>query len=185
MKIPQLLTYIALLGTSVWALPQGSGSPHFLDHQTTSTISSAGVLTGCWKEAGLGSNELISYTLSADATANYGCFNNGGNHPQATNKETVNGPVAATGQFSSGKNGNINQCLSAGPPSAGAFMCPSGQTRKLICVLYQNIKVTDNINDIVTLATPQQVSVTLISGQCDIQGVWDMFGGRHGGYWWR
>ena len=66
----------------------GSGfaqSPHFLSA----------------KEAGLGNNALISYTASADATATYACINGGGNHPKATNKETVSGLVSASGTFSS------------------------------------------------------------------------------------
>jgi hypothetical protein len=33
------------------------------------------------KEAGLGNNALIAYTVSADATATYACINGGGNHP--------------------------------------------------------------------------------------------------------
>ena len=37
------------------------------------------------------------------------------------------GPVSASGSFSSGKNGLITESLTANPPSAGDFSCPSGQ----------------------------------------------------------
>jgi hypothetical protein len=43
------------------------------------------------KEAGLGDNQLVDYVASADASATYACINGGGKHPQAQNKETVNG----------------------------------------------------------------------------------------------
>jgi hypothetical protein len=92
-------------------------SPHFIS-ASASGPNSAGQLTVSFKEAGLGNNQLITYLASADATATYACINGGGNHPKASNKETVSGPVSATGTFSSGKNGTISQSLTLNPPSA-------------------------------------------------------------------
>jgi hypothetical protein len=116
---------IALLPLMLMTFTTGTGfaqSPHFLS-ASASGPDSDGNLVVSFKEAGLGNNALISYTASADATATYACINGGGNHPKATNKETVSGPVSASGTFSSGKNGSINQSLTIGPPSPGSFSC--------------------------------------------------------------
>src|SRR5229473_5891439 len=92
-------------------------------HTADATVNSAGALVVSWDERGLGNggtDGLVHYTLTADAHATYGCINGGGNHPKATNKETVNGPVSAMGTFSSGKNGSISQSLTLEPPSPGS-----------------------------------------------------------------
>lgn len=70
-------------------------NPHFI---RVSSGLRGSALTANFKIAGLGDNQTIQVTLSADATAQYACFNRGGHHPEATNKETVSGPVSATGQ---------------------------------------------------------------------------------------
>lgn len=122
-------------------------SPHFI-RATASGPNSSGQLVVSFKEAGLGDNQLITYVASADATATYACFNNGGNHPQATNKETVSGPVSATGTFSSGRNGSISQSLTINPPSAGSFRCPPGQRLVLADVTYTNVAINDTTNGV-------------------------------------
>jgi hypothetical protein len=101
-----------------------------------------------WKEAGLGNNENVDYTTSADATAQYGCINGGGHHPKATNKQVVNGPVSAEGTFNSGRNGSISADLVLQPPDAGDFSCPSGQILVLLCGTYTDVQLTDTTNDI-------------------------------------
>jgi hypothetical protein len=101
-----------------------------------------------FKEAGLGDNLNITYVASADGTAVYACINGGGNHPSATNKETVNGPVSATGTFSSGKNGSISQTLTIHPPSAGDFHCPGGQKLVLAFVSYSHVAITDTTDGV-------------------------------------
>src|SRR5262245_52855734 len=107
-----------------------------------------GTLTCSWKEAGLGNNQLISYTCSADGTATYVCVNNGGGNPSAKNKTTVSGPVSASGKFSSGKNGQVTASLTVSPPGPGTFSCPSGQDLELAQVSYTNVVITDNTNGI-------------------------------------
>jgi hypothetical protein len=57
-----------------------------------SAVNDGGALVVNWDEAGLGQQQ-VNYTLSADATAIYACINGGGNHPKATNKQTVAGQV--------------------------------------------------------------------------------------------
>ncbi|HYU74294.1 MAG TPA: hypothetical protein VEL31_16620 [Ktedonobacteraceae bacterium] len=135
-------------------------SPHFIS-ASASGPNSAGNLTVSFKESGLGNNALINYVASADATATYACINGGGNHPKATNKETVSGPVSATGTFSSGKNGTISQSLTLNPPSAGDFTCPSGQKLVLAFVSYTNAAITDTTNN-VTEAIPGTFSRCLV-----------------------
>ena len=97
---------------------------------------------------GLGTNQLITYVASADASATYVCVNNGGGNPSASNKTTVSGPVSATGTFSSGKNGSVNGSLTLTPPGPGGFSCPPGQTQAIAQVTYTNVAITDSTNGI-------------------------------------
>lgn len=127
--------------------PALADSPHF-NSTSVSGPSSDGTLTVTFKEAGLGNNQNITYQFHADSTASYACINHGGKHPQAANKETVNGPVNTTGTFSSGKNGSINGTLTLSPPSAGTFTCPGGQHLVLASVSYTNVSLTDVTNNL-------------------------------------
>ena len=129
--------------TATAALAQ---SPHFI--KTSASIQNNGALNVSFKEAGLGSNVNINYLASADGTATYGCINGGGNHPKATNKETVNGPVSAGGTFSSGQNGTISQSLTIAPPPPGSFSCPGGQRLLLGTVSYSNVSIADTTNSV-------------------------------------
>ena len=106
-----------------------------------------GRLTVSFKEAGLGTNQLITYTASADATATYVCVNNGGANPSAKNKTTVAGPVSATGTFNSGKNGNVTASLTVSPPPSD-ISCPPGQSLQLAQVSYTNVAITDTTNGV-------------------------------------
>ena len=99
-----------------------------------------------WDEAGLG-NENIDYTLTADSTAVYACINNGGQHPKASNKESVNGAVSTGGSFQA-RNGRVKASLTAGPLTDPSFTCPSGQTRILAKVTYSNIVLTDTTHNV-------------------------------------
>ncbi|WP_034672101.1 hypothetical protein [Ectobacillus panaciterrae] len=121
--------------------------PHFIK-ASASFDGNTPNLNVTFKESGLGNNVSITYVASADATATFQCFNNGGKHPKAANKETVSGPVSAMGTFSSGKNGTISQTLTLFPPGPGSFTCPSGQTLILTDVTYTNVKILDITNGI-------------------------------------
>ncbi len=156
-----LSTFVILVFAVV---PAFAASPHF-NNASASIVSSgsqAGDLTVSWKEAGLGNNLLITYVASANATADYGCVNGGGNHPKASNKLTVSGPVSGTGTFNSGKNGAISASLTLPPPSAGSFTCPSGQTLVLADVSYTNIVLMDTTNSI-TANIPGTLSMTFFT----------------------
>ena len=112
-------------------------SPHFIT--ASASINDAGQLVCTFKEAGLGNTlTTANISCSADATAVYQCFNNGGNHPKAGNKETVGGPVSNSGTFPV-RNGQTTGSLTVDPPGPGGFTCPSGQTLYLQSVSYTNI----------------------------------------------
>ncbi len=140
--------------------PALAASPHF--NSAAASITASGSLIVSFKESGLGDDALISYTASAFATADYGCLNGGGKNPEASNKTTVDGPVSASGTFSSGKNGSISQSLTINPPSAGGFSCPSGQKLVLADVTYSGVSITDKTNS-VTDAIPGTFSITFFT----------------------
>lgn len=132
-------------------------SPHFL-FATNSVSSSTGALTTSFKDAGLGTGvSSVQITLSVDtATAVYQCFNNGGNHPKAGNKETVSTSLTTTGTFAV-RNGQTTGSLTVGPPGPGGFSCPSGQSLFLQSVTYSGITVSDATGNSLG-ATPDPIS---------------------------
>jgi hypothetical protein len=112
-------------------------SPHFI--KASATINSSGQLVCSFKEAGLGTTlTTANISCAADATATYQCWNNGGKHPQACNKETVGGPVSNGGAFPV-RNGQTTGSITVSPPGQGDFSCPNGQTLFLEDVSYTNI----------------------------------------------
>jgi hypothetical protein len=69
----------------VAAAPALAVSPHFVS--ADATLNPNGTLTVAFKEAGLGTNQLINYELSADATATYVCVNKGGQQPERVKQD--------------------------------------------------------------------------------------------------
>lgn len=120
-------------------------SPHFI--KAAAALNADGSLTASFKEAGLGTNQNITYTLSGNGTAVYVCVNRGGANPSASNKTTVAGPVSATGTFSSGKNGQVTASLTVQPPFQD-IGCPGGQTQQLASVSYTGMTLTDTTDGI-------------------------------------
>jgi hypothetical protein len=133
-----------MLAALIMAAPAAFAAINFV----AASASLSGVdLVVSWHESGLATNTLTSYTASADATATYVCVNNGGANPSAKNKTTVNGPVSASGTFSSGKNGTVMQSLTLTPPPPPAtFSCPSGQTQETAEVTYTMVSIEDTTN---------------------------------------
>jgi hypothetical protein len=132
-------------------------SPHFL-FADNSISTSTGALTTSFKDAGLGTGtSSIQITLTVNtATAVYQCFNNGGNHPKAGNKETVATSLTTTGTFPV-RNGQTTASLTVGPPGPGTFSCPSGQTLFLQSVTYSGTFVSDATGNKLE-ATPDPIS---------------------------
>jgi hypothetical protein len=139
-----LILVLALMGLTTQAALASTSGAHFFS--ATASVNDGGALVVNWDETGLG-NENIDYTLTADSTAVYACINNGGNHPKASNKESVNGAVSTGGSFQA-KNGRVRASLTAGPLTDPSFTCPSGQTRILARVTYSNIVLTDTTNNV-------------------------------------
>jgi hypothetical protein len=136
-----LLIMLALVAAV--ALPTAAAvaaSPHFMK-TSASGPNAAGDLAVSFKIAGLGDNVTITVTATADGTATYACRNNGGNFPSDPKKQTVSGPVSASGDFTSGKNGSVNGTLTLHPP-ASTLDCPNGQHEVLAAVSYTNLRLS-------------------------------------------
>jgi hypothetical protein len=136
-KILLLLTVVAGL-----AVPAAlADSPHFLS--SSFAIDSTGNLQCSFKEAGLGNTVTTAdiTCTAATSSATYQCFNNGGNHPKAGNKETVGGLVTNTQAFPV-RNGQTTGTITVGPVSPGSFSCPSGQTLYLQSTCYDDITIS-------------------------------------------
>jgi hypothetical protein len=147
----------AVFGVAVAATPAFADSPHFL-FADNSVSGSTGALTTSFKDAGLGTGTTsIQITLTVDnATAVYQCFNNGGNHPKAGNKETVSTSLSTTGEFPV-RHGQTTASLTVGPPDPGDFSCPSGQSLFLQEVTYSGTNVSDETGNTFH-ATPDPIS---------------------------
>jgi hypothetical protein len=123
-------------------------SPHFISEGTASIDSSGAYVVTNFKEAGLGSTTTTeAVTLSGTATAIYACINGGGNHPSAKNKETVTAPTSSGPVSFPVRNGAVTGSLMTGPPGAGTFSCPSGQTLVLAQVSYTGMVLTGLAGD--------------------------------------
>jgi hypothetical protein len=133
-------------------------SPHFIKTPQASLNTTTGELTVSFKAAGLGNVPSADFTLSADATAVYGCFNNGSNHPQATNKE---GPtaVSTSGTFPV-RNGQTTGSLTLEPLPNSSLSCPGNQEVRLISVSYENVTLSGQG---LSYTFPDTFSVTLIN----------------------
>ena len=149
----QIITIVTVLAFvfSMTPGPAWATSPHFIN--ASANLSGANLVVS-FKEAGLGTNQLIDYTASGDASATYVCVNKGGGNPSASNKTTVQGPVSASGTFSSGKNGNVSASLTLSPPPPpSTFSCPKGQSQQTAQVSYTNVSLADTTNGITQALT--------------------------------
>ena len=156
-----LLLVLGIVVSIVLVAPSAfADSPHFIS--ASASVSSSGDLVARFKEAGLGTTvSTESITLTANGTATYACINGGGNHPKATNKETVNGPVSNTGSFPV-RNGQTTGSLTVAPPGPGNFACPSGQKLVLAFVSYTNVMLTGLAGD--TANIPGTFTGCLLAG---------------------
>jgi hypothetical protein len=160
MRRPSWLSIVVsafVVGALTFAVAAYADSPHFI--KASATVNNDGQLVCSFKEAGLGTTATTEHvTCSADATAVYQCFNHGGKHPKAGNKETVGGPVSGDGEFPV-RNGSATGTILVDPPGPGDFSCPSGQDLFLQSVSYTNIKLTGSGGE--TAAVPGTLTKTL------------------------
>jgi hypothetical protein len=131
-----------------------SGNPHFIKHAVASSVNDAGALVVDFKEAGLPSGAVETVTLSTTASATYGYINNGGNHPNADNKESVVAQLSVSGEFTADQNGNIVGQLTVGPPPASISPNVPGQTLVLANVSYTGSSLTDSTSGATFDAVP-------------------------------
>ena len=129
-------------------MASATSGAHFFS--SSGSVAGNGALHVSWDEAGVG-NAQVNYTLSAQSNATYACINGGGNHPKASNKQSVNGPLTSPNTGFQPENGRVKVTngISVGPlPST--LTCPSGQTFVLACVSYTDITLTDTTNHVST-----------------------------------
>jgi hypothetical protein len=116
---------VVLVGVLAVVPAAQADSPHFI--KASATINDSGQLVCSFKEAGLGNTlTTANVSCSADATAVYQCFNNGGNHPKAGNKETVGGPVSNGGAFPV-RNGQTTGSITVAHPGPVTSPVPTGR----------------------------------------------------------
>ena len=116
-------------------------------HFQSATASLVGAdLVASFREVGLGEGN-VTETLSASATAEYACQNNGGQFPNDPRKQSVSGPVSATQDFPVAKNGHVEGSLSISAP-ASTLVCPNGQHVVMVSVSYTDVTLTDVTNQV-------------------------------------
>ena len=147
-------TAALLLGSSAPAAFATSGAHFFSASAAVQTGTSGpgvqGQLLLSWDEAGVG-NQDVTYSLQITSeSAIYACYNNGGNHPQASNKVGPTGPLSVSLGAFSPINGRITvtNLPVVGTPLASTLTCPSGQTRRVARVTYSLGNLTDTVNSV-------------------------------------
>lgn len=149
------LTFVLLTALLALGLASTASAQSAKFHSVDADVNQLNQLVVTFDQRGLGSSESFDFTVTADATAVYACFNRGGHNPEAANKETVAGPVSESGTFDSTKNGRVQGSLTADAPGPGGFSCPSGQRLVLESACYSNIVLTNTTtNTEETIAGP-------------------------------
>lgn len=141
MRRSVFLIMTMLLAALLIAAPVLAANPHFI-RASASGPDDAGDLVVSFKIAGLGDTVTTIVSAGAYATATYACQNGGGNFPADPKKQDEAGPVGASGEFTSGKNGQITGSLTLSPP-ASSLDCPNGQEVVLACVSYSDVFVDE------------------------------------------
>jgi hypothetical protein len=141
-----LKTLLLALVVGAVAVPAAfAGSPHFINHATSSSISGSSLVCN-FKEAGLAAGSTETITCGATETVTYECVNGGGKNPSASNKTTFQTSASSSGEFTADKNGNLvgAQTLDVTSPDELNFSCPNGQRLTLVSVFYTDVTVTDS-----------------------------------------
>src|SRR5688500_18715042 len=94
-----------------------ASSPSLALTSSAPTPSSRAPISWSLREVGLGEGD-VTVVASADATADYACLNRGGEFPNDPKKQSISGPVSATGVFPVAKNGHIEGTLTVLPPAS-------------------------------------------------------------------
>ncbi len=112
--------------------------------QTTAVIGDGG-LGVAWTDQ-VKPNMDVSYTLAANATTTYGCFNKGGNNPASKNKRATWTQMAKVNKMvQADEKGYVTGRMHLPIPEVGGHLsCPPGQTVKLSAVTFTNVVLTNN-----------------------------------------
>lgn len=153
-KITIALSFLFLAATMAYA-----AGAHWVASQVDATIIADGSLEVGFKIAGLGAAVTTDVTAGADAEATWACRNHGGQWPADPKKTTVAGPVAATGTFTSGKNGAIQATLILPAPGVEdpAGFCPGGQVLTLVAISYTNVDLDNDLAGVYLLPGAYEV----------------------------
>jgi len=143
--------------------PAFAGSPHFISADID--IASNGNLVCSFKEAGLANDSVDITCAAANAAATFFCINKGGNHPSATNKETVSGAVGVTQTFAPSRNGQTTGTVTVPPPGPGDFTCPGNQSLTLVQVTYTTATLSDTTNGVAGASEATLSSGCLLTGK--------------------
>ena len=135
-----IIAVLSLLVVALAAVPAMAANAHFIK-ASASGPDASGNLAVNFKVAGLGANETITVLSEGDASGQYACINKGGKNPQASNKQAFEGPVSASGDFTSDKNGSVTGSLTLSPPPSD-LVCPGGQKLVLANVTYSGLSVS-------------------------------------------
>jgi hypothetical protein len=160
-RLARLIVGVLGAGLLVLSAPAAFATQGAHFFSASASVSSSGQLLLSWDEAGVG-QQLVSYSVDiVSQSAIYACFNNGGNHPQASNKEGPSGPSSTDlGSFSPTNGRVVVKNLAVnGTPLASTLTCPSGQTLRLVQVTYTLGNLTDTTNRVsIALNSPGCVS---------------------------
>jgi hypothetical protein len=110
-------------------------------HNVEAKINNGGALVVSIEASGLGTVPDDLASLSANSEFTLGCFNRGGNHPQASNKEIFSTSVSAEETIPV-HNGRSSGTLTTDAPDLSLLSCPGNQVTRLMNVTYTNIVLT-------------------------------------------
>jgi len=154
------LVLLVSLAMAIGVPRSWADSPHFLYADAT-ILTNTGSLMVVFKESGLGLtalDEVVTLHVGFAATE-YQCFNGGGKHPSANNKETVGTSLSLTQRFPVSNGETTGRFVSA-PVPPGAFSCPNGQDLYLVNVTYARMAIMGSAGDSLPVR-PDPVSASL------------------------
>jgi hypothetical protein len=155
------LAFIAVSANTVFAQ-----SAHFIGTATVGGVFSPdGGISVKFKEAGLGNaGTSVDYKIGGSFNADYGCINKGGNHPSATNKTNVVGPLDVTASFLPSKNGSVSQTITFTPPDPNSQLdCPGTQKAVLADIAYSGLTLEDTTNTVFASVSATALSATFFT----------------------
>ena len=152
---PALLALVLVTTAAVAAAAAiAAAQPQFL-RAPSAQLGSPKVIVK-WTEVGLGQVDSIDYTATTVAAARFQCVNRGNKCPAASNKEDVLVNLSVGGTFNVDRNGRISDSLTILAPES-TLVCPGNQVVSVVSVVFTNITLTDETNQISALTNPSSL----------------------------